>query len=224
MRTGDEDEPGSAAGQEPTDWPETGLSRRSLLRTAGAASLVLPALAGAGAGETEAALAEAAGAPARAPGFFSAADLSLVDELAEMIVPADAHSPGARAAAVAQEIDRRLREALAGDPQTAPRRRLWRAGLRRLDALVKDAGGGAGFMAATPQQRLAVLTEIARNELAPRTPDELFFVELKREVTRAYYTSEIGVMKEMEYKGNTYLQEFVGHDAGSAPVKIRKGP
>ena len=28
----------------------------------------------------------------------------------------------------------------------------------------------------------------------------------------AYYTSEIGIKQELEYKGNTYLTEFVGTD------------
>jgi hypothetical protein len=198
---------------DPIDWPESGLSRRTLLRTAGAVSVALPAVLGQ---EVQAAV--------RSGGFFNAADLALVDELSEMIIPADAHSPGGRAAGVAREIDRRLAELHGADPLTPPRRRLWREGLRQLDRLAR-AAGGKSFMAATAEQRLAVLTQAARNELAPKTTEELFFVELKREVSRAYYTSEIGIAKDLEYKGNTYLQEFVGHDAASVPIaKIRKGP
>jgi hypothetical protein len=212
MRSQDDDPWGGDG--EPIDWPESGLSRRTLLRTAGAASMALPTVLGE----------ETAQAAARAGGFFNAADLALVDELSEMIIPADPHSPGARAAGVAKEIDRRLAQLFGPDPLTPPRRRLWREGLRQLDRLAKVAGGKP-FMAATPEQRLAVLTQAARNELAPKTTEELFFVELKREVCRAYYTSEIGIAKDLEYKGNTYLQEFVGHDAATVPIaKIRKGP
>jgi hypothetical protein len=29
---------------------------------------------------------------------------------------------------------------------------------------------------------------------------------------QAYYTSQIGIKQEMEYKGNSYLNEFVGFD------------
>ena len=36
--------------------------------------------------------------------------------------------------------------------------------------------------------------------------------ELKSRVVQGYYTSEIGIKQEMEYKGNSYLGEFVGFD------------
>ena len=36
--------------------------------------------------------------------------------------------------------------------------------------------------------------------------------ELKSRVVQAYYTSEIGIKQEMEYKGNSYLAEFSGVD------------
>jgi hypothetical protein len=66
-----------------------------------------------------------------------------------------------------------------------------------------------------------VLTELARNELAPKTPAEQFFIELKREVARAYYTSQIGIQQELEYKGNSHLQDFVGHDVATVPLRKR---
>jgi hypothetical protein len=40
----------------------------------------------------------------------------------------------------------------------------------------------------------------------------VFFAELKSKVVHAYYTSEIGIKQEMEYKGNTYQNEFSGFD------------
>jgi hypothetical protein len=43
----------------------------------------------------------------------------------------------------------------------------------------------------------------------------VFFAELKGHVVHAYYTSEIGIKQEMEYKGNTYLAEFVGTDVST---------
>jgi hypothetical protein len=143
-----------------------------------------------------------------------------VDELAETIIPADAHAPGARAAAVAREIDRRLAEQPALDPAAAPRKRLWREGLRLVDAAAERLGG-APFVRVTPEQRVAVLTELAANERDPRTAGEHFFVELKQEVARAYYTSQIGIQQELEYKGNSYLQEFVGHDVATVPLRKR---
>src|SRR3989454_12538265 len=47
--------------------------------------------------------------------FLTAAELALLEELTELIIPADDHSPGARAAGVAAYIDGRLAESL--DPE-----------------------------------------------------------------------------------------------------------
>ena len=46
----------------------------------------------------------------------------------------------------------------------------------------------------------------------PKTPEEVFFGELKAATVQAYYTSKIGIHQDMEYKGNTVLQEFVGYE------------
>ncbi len=146
--------------------------------------------------------------PQGAGSFFTPGELALVDELSELIIPTDEHSPGARAANVAAYIDRRLAEAW--DEQD---RMTWREGLARIDKL--SAGSeGQPFLQAAPAARIAVLTRISSNEGKPTSPDELFFAELKSRVVQAYYTSEIGIKQEMEYKGNSYLAEFVGFDAG----------
>src|SRR3954467_5219263 len=50
-------------------------------------------------------------AQARAGGFLTDPEFATLDELSEMIIPTDAHSPGARAAKVAEFIDRQLAEA-----------------------------------------------------------------------------------------------------------------
>jgi hypothetical protein len=139
-------------------------------------------------------------------GFFSSGELALVDELSELIIPADDHSPGARAAKVAAYIDARLAEAV--DPEE---RSAWREGLRSFDRLSEQQSGGRAFLAATRDQQIALLTALARHEAQPQTPDERFFVEVKSRVVEAYYSSEIGV-KEMEYKGNVPQAEFSGTD------------
>lgn len=138
--------------------------------------------------------------------FFTPAELALVDELAELIIPADDHSPGARAARAAAFIDQQLAEAIDEEP-----RLLWRNGLQSLDALSTKMNGVA-MMQATPAQRVAVLEAMARNEADPKTPEEKFFVALKTRVAYAYYTSKVGIHDELEYKGNTYQREFAGTD------------
>ena len=144
--------------------------------------------------------------PTAATTFFTREELALVDELAEMIIPADDHSPGARAAKVAAYIDARLADAFDAAPQT-----MWRDGLKVIDQLSRDANGRR-FMESTPTEQLALLERIAAHEAKPEKPEEHFFTELKSRVVHAYYTSEIGIKQEMEYKGNTYLAEFVGVD------------
>jgi hypothetical protein len=138
--------------------------------------------------------------------FFTPAELKLVDELSEMIIPADDHSPGARAAKVAAYIDARLAEAF----DEADRTR-WREGLKRIDDLSRTASGKT-FLEASPDQRVALLTQVSKNEATPKLPEEVFFKDLKSRVVFAYYTSAIGIHRDIDYKGNTFLPEFVGYD------------
>ncbi|MFN7995951.1 MAG: gluconate 2-dehydrogenase subunit 3 family protein [Bryobacteraceae bacterium] len=140
------------------------------------------------------------------PKFFTPAEFALVDELTEMIIPTDSHSPGARAAKVAAYIDQRVTEAF--EPED---RENWRSGLALVDALSHKMHDRL-FLEATPEQRTEVLTAMARNEVHPKTPEEKFFRILKQGTVHGYYTSSIGIHQEMEYKGNTLLQEFVGDE------------
>jgi hypothetical protein len=43
-----------------------------------------------------------------------------------------------------------------------------------------------------------------------KTPVEKFFVTAKQATIHGYYTSELGIHKELRYKGNQILAEFVG--------------
>jgi len=162
------------------------LTRRELIKLGAAATLT----ASLGVSTDLSAQAVATAAPA----FFTPQELAVVDELSELIIPTDEHSPGARAAKVAAFIDSQLAEAWEDKDRAA-----WRDGIKP-------------FLGLSAADRLALLTRISKNESKPATPDEQFFVELKSRVVHAYYTSEIGLKQEMEYKGNTLLTEFVGVD------------
>jgi len=142
-----------------------------------------------------------------APKFFTKDEFAIVDELSELIIPTDEHSPGARAAQVAAYIDGRLAETFEDEPK-----KRWREGLARINSLSTEMHGQP-FMQATPEQRLALLTRIAKNEEKPETPEDHFFQELKGRTARAYYTSKVGIHQDLEYKGNVLLQEFVGYEA-----------
>jgi hypothetical protein len=140
------------------------------------------------------------------PAFFTADEFRLVDELTEMIIPADEHSPGARGAKVAQYIDQRLAESFEKEPP-----QLWRDGLRHLEETCQSKHGQR-FLSVTDAQRVALLTEMVSGDDEPKTLEGRFFQELKKRTVQAYYTSDIGIHKEMEYKGNTYLDAFVGYE------------
>ena len=182
---------------------ETELSRRDAIKLGAAATLA----ASLGVGGPLAAQSPAgAAAVSAAQTFFTPEELALVDELSEMIIPTDEHSPGARAARVAAYIDSRL-----ADAWEEQERIDWRAGLKRINELSQETGGTL-FMQSSADQRLAVLTRMAQNEKDPRQAEERFFAQLKSRVVDAYYSSEIGIKQDMDYKGNSYLTEFVGTD------------
>jgi len=177
----------------------TELSRREMI-LATAAVLVTPLLQG---------RAVTAQSMALAPGkFLTPAEYALLEELTELIIPADDHSPGARAAGVAGYIDGRLAESLEPDWQAQ-----WRSGLQAVEGLSRELNGKP-MLEATADQRIAVLNRLAAGESDPKTPAEHFFRELKRWTVRGYYSSKIGIHLDQQYKGNVYQRgEFAGYDA-----------
>ncbi len=173
------------------------ISRRKMIQ-ATAAAMALPSLP---------ALAKAP-TPSPKPLFFTPAEFALVDEMSDMIIPADQQSAGARAAGVALYIDGRLAEAFEKDQ---PQR--WRTGIAAVEALSREMHGKT-FMALTPEQRLALLTRIAAAESDPKTDAEKFFGEIKGSTIRAYYTSKIGIHDDQQYKGNVIQPgDYAGYDA-----------
>lgn len=181
------------------------VTRRSALRILGAGAgsvAVLPWLSE----EGVAAFAEIQRAKA-APSLkvLSAPQYATLAALSEAIIPADERSPGAAEARVADYVDLILGEA---DDKL---RQEWLDGLAALDA---DAAArfGAPFVGLTAPQVEAMLTEISGNEKVKEGKSlvEKFFVTAKQATIHGYYTSEIGIHKELRYKGNQLLAEFVG--------------
>ncbi|CAN5821748.1 hypothetical protein BH24ACI5_BH24ACI5_21460 [soil metagenome] len=180
-----------------------GISRRTALRTLGAgagAAALLPWLS------DEGLLAfvdvQRRGAPA-APKVVPAARFATLEAFVEAIIPADERSPGAREARVADYIDLLLSES---DDALKTQ---WLDGLEAIDTEATTRFGSP-FARLGPADADAFMTAISANELAPITPLETFFVMTKRAAIHGYYTSEIGIHKELRYKGNQMLLEFVG--------------
>jgi hypothetical protein len=137
------------------------------------------------------------------PRLLSASQFATLETLVEAIIPADDRSPGAKQARVADYIDLLLSE--------SERERVlqWFGGLAALDAEAA-ARFNAPFSRLAAGQVDVILQDISRNERAPQSPLELFFVMTKQAAVQGYYTSEIGIHQELRYKGNKFLREFVG--------------
>jgi hypothetical protein len=141
------------------------------------------------------------------PLYFSKEEFALLDVLTEHIIPRDAHSPGAHDAACASYIDRTVAEAFLPEEKQS-----WNKGLAEMDRLAQEAHHKP-FLKAHKKAQIALLTKLSNAEDAPKTDGEKFFVQLKESTVFAYYTSDIGIHQDIEYKGNTIQQEFSGYDA-----------
>jgi gluconate 2-dehydrogenase subunit 3-like protein len=122
--------------------------------------------------------------------FFTQEENELVDQLMEMIIPADQHSPGAHEAQASLFAD--LMVATSGDAVKTQ----WRNGLR----LMREEAAHSSLAAA--------LAQASAHERAPQTELERFFTTLKNMTVNGYYTSAIGIHQDLEYQGNNYLPAF----------------
>jgi hypothetical protein len=124
------------------------------------------------------------GTPSDAPAFFTSEELALLERLMELIIPADNHSPGAKAARVPAFADLMI--------STGPDRAKveWRAGL-------------AAFRAVENLE--TALAQAAAEEASPSSELGRFFIDLKRMTVDGYYTSTVGIHDEMGYVGNQHL-------------------
>lgn len=178
-----------------------GVSRRTALKAFGTGAVaLLPALSNEGL-LAFGRLQTAQGAPN--PKVLSTSQFATLEALVEAIIPADERSPGAKEARIADYIDLLLSES--DDDLTLQ----WMGGLAALDGEAM-ARFRAPFARLNATQIDTLLAHISEKELAPETPLEHFFVMTKHATIRGYYTSEIGIHRELRYKGNQFLQEFVG--------------
>jgi gluconate 2-dehydrogenase subunit 3-like protein len=129
-----------------------------------------------------------------APLYFSKEEFAALDELTEMIIPADDHSPGAHEAGVASFIDKTVAEAFLPEEKES-----WRKGL-------------APFLPLNTAQRLDLLSTLAAKEHNPQTDAARFFGQLKGSTAYAYYTSSVGIHQDIQYIGNVVQEQFSGYE------------
>ena len=177
------------------------IERRLALKLIAAGVLAAPADASRS-GLVSIAPAQAAAAGYQ-PEFFTSAEMTTLDRLTEIVIPADDHSPGASAAKVNRYID-----VMVADGADSGRR-AWRAGLANVDAEARRRFGSA-FVELSAGQQDAVVAGMAANEDDPRSDLDRFFRLLKRMTVDGFYTSEVGVLQDLQYQGNTAISEFQG--------------
>ena len=135
--------------------------------------------------------------------FFTPEENRTITEMSERIIPSDDSSPGAKAARVNEYIDLVISESPEAVKQT------WREGLASVNQMSNDKFKKP-FADASADEQVELLKAISKNERNPQTVAEKFFRTIKNATIDGYYTSEIGIHKELKYKGNSYLKEFVG--------------
>jgi Gluconate 2-dehydrogenase subunit 3 len=149
---------------------------------------------------------QAPGGPSQnleAPRFFNPQELATISVVSDLIIPADEHSPGAKAGGVPVFIDLMVSES----PYEV--KALWRDGLAAVERMSQQKFSIA-FTSAPVEQQVSLLKAISKNERKPKTIEERFFVAIKSLTVDGYYTSQIGIHQELHYKGNAYLKDFVG--------------
>jgi gluconate 2-dehydrogenase gamma chain len=141
--------------------------------------------------------AAAAQAAAGAPRFFAPEQMTLLNRLADLIVP-PSETPGGAAAGVPAYIDL----VVSKNPDL---QRVFVEGIQWL---------GAGFIDLGEAEQIARLQPLsdAIDSGPPRTPEQRFFRALKNLTADGYYTSKIGLRDELGYTGNTVLAEFPSCD------------
>jgi len=215
------------------------VTRRNALKALGAtagAATILPWLSD----EGLAAFAEAQKANAAPVlKVLTPAQYVTVERLVEAIIPTDERSPGAKDARVADYMDLLLAEAdeglrkdwLAGlaalDTESSKR---FGRGFAKLDPAQTDAllSDISKYETAKPiadpalqvprneepkpqpPQVDTLLGDVGRHRGSRKSQLETFFANTKQATIHGYYTSEIGIHKELRYKGNKVLLEFVG--------------
>ena len=128
------------------------------------------------------------------PQFFSLAEFQALDEFTAVLLPTD-ETPGAREAHVAPFIDYVLSSAAEYAPEMQAE---WRTCVAWLTA--------QPFIGRKPDEQTAWMRQVSQ-------PDAVVFAHfqlIKNLAVYAFYTSRVGLIDNLEYKGLAYLTAFPG--------------
>lgn len=141
------------------------------------------------------------------PRFFKPDEFRTVEVLTEMIIPTD-DQPGAKEAKVAQYLDFVVYSASEFEPSL---QKGWVDGLAELERESKQKYGNP-FLQLSASQREQLLTDMSLPERDPkaRRPGYPFYRTLKEMTVEAFYSSRVGLIDVLGYKGLTFLTSFPG--------------
>jgi hypothetical protein len=181
------------------------INRRDAIRRV---SALLGRVAFIGGSGLLAAVEKAGSAVQGTPGEFTSQDIAFLDEIAETILP-ETKTPGAKAAKTGAFM-----ALMVADCYTPAQQKVFRDGMRKVDDAARKAHN-VSFMAATPEQRLAVLTVLDQEQKRAMDAREAaaaagvgaanlkepphYFRMMKELALLGYFTSEVGCTKALRY-------------------------
>ena len=141
------------------------------------------------------------------PSFFKPDEFKAIESLTELIIPTD-DTPGAKEAQVACYIDFVVSAAAEFEPSLPLE---WTQGLKLLDSLSREKYQGTFHEISTADQE-ALLMAMSLPEREPGTTHAGFkFYRLVKDMTvEGFYTSRVGLIDVLGYKGLAFLSEFPG--------------
>jgi Gluconate 2-dehydrogenase subunit 3 len=128
------------------------------------------------------------------PKFFSREEMQLLDAFTAILIPTD-ETPGAREAHVVPFIDFVVNAAAEFEPELQQE---WHGSVRHL--------GEHEFGNLSGAQQVEFVEKISHGGVDGHATYEL----IKDMTVHAFYTSRVGLIEVLEYKGNAYLTEFPG--------------
>ncbi|MGH9628289.1 MAG: gluconate 2-dehydrogenase subunit 3 family protein [Bryobacteraceae bacterium] len=137
------------------------------------------------------------------PQFFSKEQIELLDQLCEIIIPADEQSPGAREAKVWEYID--IMAFYGGKSIQEP----LVVGFKHVESEAERRFGKA-FLRLDATEQDSIVAAMADKEKNREDVSGRFFGFLKSMTIAGYHYSEVGQEKFMGYKGNTAVRDFDG--------------
>lgn len=181
------------------------ISRRAALKVLGTAPAAGLAWKTTEAAQAEPSAMQAAAAAKQAyqPKFFTQEEWEIVHVLADIVIPRDERSGSATDAGVPEFLD----FVMIDQPE---RRTAMRGGLRWLEHESRRRFD-KGFVACTPEERLAIVDDIAwPNNPKPEFSQGTAFFTVFRDLTASgFWTSKMGI-EDLGYMGNVPVAEWKG--------------